>query len=253
MHGARRESRDRPASRKDVRYTGPYFVDAYAANLAGSPTIVHPAADLGHHAERASQKCLATKLQKGFIRPMRVLLPPPRRKPARCGEFRAIGTGISPTVCTAVIPESNLFRTAQPAEDGDVPVIRTRLSSCRKNSWTFLMLGHCSHEFSWPRAQPLASTTRSVPCARPRMSTTGRPCVAEAGSTSRLPIRRRSGAVRSHAAHVDAPLTAPTLQRASSFRGKNLSTWYEGVIQNISQSGVLFNGPQQCRRTRWWK
>jgi hypothetical protein len=29
------------------------------------------------------------------------------------------------------------------------------------------------------------------------------------------------------------------------YRGKNLSTWYEGVIQNISQSGVMFFGPQQ--------
>ena len=29
------------------------------------------------------------------------------------------------------------------------------------------------------------------------------------------------------------------------YRGKNLSTWYEGNIQNISQSGVLFEGPQQ--------
>ena len=29
------------------------------------------------------------------------------------------------------------------------------------------------------------------------------------------------------------------------YRGKNLSTWYEGLIQNISQSGVLFHGPQQ--------
>jgi hypothetical protein len=29
------------------------------------------------------------------------------------------------------------------------------------------------------------------------------------------------------------------------YRGKNLNTWYEGVIQNISQSGVMFHGPQQ--------
>jgi hypothetical protein len=28
------------------------------------------------------------------------------------------------------------------------------------------------------------------------------------------------------------------------YRGKNLSTWYAGVIQNISQSGVFFHGPQ---------
>jgi len=29
------------------------------------------------------------------------------------------------------------------------------------------------------------------------------------------------------------------------YRGKNLNTWYEGTIQNISQTGVLFHGPQR--------
>jgi len=32
---------------------------------------------------------------------------------------------------------------------------------------------------------------------------------------------------------------------AVRYRVRNLTTWYEGVIQNISQSGVLFHGPQQ--------
>lgn len=32
---------------------------------------------------------------------------------------------------------------------------------------------------------------------------------------------------------------------AVRYRGRNLSAWYEGVIQNISQSGVLFHGPKQ--------
>jgi hypothetical protein len=29
------------------------------------------------------------------------------------------------------------------------------------------------------------------------------------------------------------------------FRVKNLSNWFEGTIENISQSGVMFHGPQQ--------
>ena len=29
------------------------------------------------------------------------------------------------------------------------------------------------------------------------------------------------------------------------YRGKNLSTWYEGSIQNISQSGLMFCGPTE--------
>ncbi len=56
------------------------------------------------------------------------------------------------------------------------------------------------------------------------------------------PVRRRSGQKqitwmpRARRLKSDLPIR---------YRGKNLSTWYEGVIQNISQSGVLFHGPQQ--------
>ena len=46
------------------------------------------------------------------------------------------------------------------------------------------------------------------------------------------------------------PTWIPRARRVRSdipvrYRGKNLSTWYEGKIQNISQSGVLFEGSQQ--------
>jgi hypothetical protein len=56
------------------------------------------------------------------------------------------------------------------------------------------------------------------------------------------PTPRRSGQKK--------PTWMPRARRVRSdlpvrYRGKNLSTWYEGKIQNISQSGVLFEGPQQ--------
>ncbi len=55
-------------------------------------------------------------------------------------------------------------------------------------------------------------------------------------------VRRRSGQKQ--------PTWMPRARRLRSslpvrYRGKNLSTWYEGKIQNISQSGVWFYGPQQ--------
>jgi hypothetical protein len=55
-------------------------------------------------------------------------------------------------------------------------------------------------------------------------------------------VRRRSGRKQ--------PTWVPRARRLRSklpvrYRGKNLHTWYEGVIQNISQSGVMFHGPQQ--------
>jgi hypothetical protein len=32
---------------------------------------------------------------------------------------------------------------------------------------------------------------------------------------------------------------------AIRYRAKSLSVWHEGIVQDISQSGVLFHGPQQ--------
>jgi hypothetical protein len=55
-------------------------------------------------------------------------------------------------------------------------------------------------------------------------------------------VRRRSGQKK--------PTWMPRARRLRSsiplrYRGKNLSTWYPGTIKNISQSGVMFHGPQQ--------
>jgi len=54
--------------------------------------------------------------------------------------------------------------------------------------------------------------------------------------------RRRSGQKK--------PDWVPRARRLPSklpirYRGKNLHTWYQGTIQNISQSGVLFLGTKQ--------
>ena len=55
-------------------------------------------------------------------------------------------------------------------------------------------------------------------------------------------VRRRSGKKQ--------PTWTPRARRLKvnlpvRYRGKNLSTWYEGSIQNISMSGLMFWGPQQ--------
>jgi hypothetical protein len=52
-----------------------------------------------------------------------------------------------------------------------------------------------------------------------------------------------------HRSGQKQPTWMPRARRVRSslplrYRGKNLSTWYEGLIQNISQSGVMFHGPQ---------
>jgi PilZ domain len=109
-----------------------------------------------------------------------------------------------------------------------------------------LMLGRCSHEFSWPRRASsgdyyqvclLCATAYQYDWKSMRRGDR----VAEP-VTDTSTVRRRSGQKQ--------PTWMPRARRLRStlplrYRGKNLSTWYEGLIQNISQSGVLFNGPQQ--------
>ena len=48
--------------------------------------------------------------------------------------------------------------------------------------------------------------------------------------------KRPSWVPRARRLKLDIPLR---------YRVNKTSTWYEGIIENISQSGVLFNGPQQ--------
>ena len=48
--------------------------------------------------------------------------------------------------------------------------------------------------------------------------------------------KRPSWVPRARRLKLDIPLR---------YRVNKTSTWYEGIIANISQSGVLFNGPQQ--------
>jgi hypothetical protein len=109
-----------------------------------------------------------------------------------------------------------------------------------------LMLGRCSHEFSWPRRGEngeyyqvcmLCATAYQYDWKSMRR---GNPMDEPAAEGS--PVRRRSSRKQ--------PEWMPRARRVRSkiavrYRAKNLSAWYEGLIQNISQSGVLFHGPQQ--------
>jgi PilZ domain-containing protein len=108
-----------------------------------------------------------------------------------------------------------------------------------------LMLGHCSHEFSWPRRG--ADGDYYQVCLL---------CAAEykydwatMRRTERVKHEPVSGIRRSHA-RQKRPTWVPRARRLKldiplRYRVNRTSTWYEGIIENISQSGVLFLGPQQ--------
>ena len=108
-----------------------------------------------------------------------------------------------------------------------------------------LMLGRCSHEFSWPRRAANGDYYQvCMLCATAYQydwKTMRRGSKVDEPLADTSTVRRRSGQKQ--------PAWMPRARRLRSklpvrYRGKNLSTWYEGKIQNISQSGVLFHGPQ---------
>jgi len=107
-----------------------------------------------------------------------------------------------------------------------------------------LMLGRCSHEFSWPRRG--ADGNYYQVCLL---------CAAEykydwatMRRTERVKVEPIPGPRRSHA-REKRPSWVPRARRLKldiplRYRVNRASTWYEGIIENISQSGVLFLGPQ---------
>jgi hypothetical protein len=108
-----------------------------------------------------------------------------------------------------------------------------------------LMLGRCSHEFAWPRRAANGEYYQvCLQCAAAyqydwktmrRGSRVETPVAESTGVRRRSTSKQPTWVPRARRLKLDGPVR---------FRVKNLSTWFEGTIQNISQSGVLFQGPQ---------
>jgi len=113
-----------------------------------------------------------------------------------------------------------------------------------------LMLGRCSHEFSWPRRTANGDFYQvCLLCAAEykydwkTMRRTERVDHAAPAPAETLSTRRSRS-------HGRKPTWVPRARRLKlhmpvRYRVKNLGTWYEGVLENLSQSGVLFEGPQR--------
>ena len=108
-----------------------------------------------------------------------------------------------------------------------------------------LMLGRCSHEFSWPRRA--ADGHYYQVCLL---------CAAEykydwktMRRTERVEVTAEAGSAPRRKGHAKKPTWIPRARRLKlqiplRYRVKNLGSWYEGIVENLSQSGVLFQGPQ---------
>ena len=114
-----------------------------------------------------------------------------------------------------------------------------------------LMLGRCSHEFSWPRRAAngqfyevclLCAVEYSYDWTTMRRTERvdrSQSGLDEEGATarrSRTRVRKPTWVPRARRLRLDTPVR---------YRVKNLGGWYEGTIANLSQSGVLLQGPQR--------
>ena len=108
-----------------------------------------------------------------------------------------------------------------------------------------LRLGRCSHEFSWPRRAAdghyyqvclLCAAEYTYDWTTMRRTERVQVSPAEPGSRRRPREKKPSWVPRARRVRLHLPLR---------YRVKNLSTWAEGTILNISQSGVLFQGASE--------
>ena len=107
------------------------------------------------------------------------------------------------------------------------------------------MLGRCSHEFSWPRRSAdgnyyqvclLCAAEYKYDWTTLRRTERVEHAKPETGIRRSHPREKRPSWVpRARRLKLDIPLR---------YRVNKTSSWYEGIIENISQSGVLFIGPQ---------
>jgi len=105
-----------------------------------------------------------------------------------------------------------------------------------------LRLGRCSHEFSWPRRAAdghyyqvclLCAVEYKYDWTTMRRTERIALTVTEPGTRRRPREKKPTWVPRARRLKLNLPLR---------YRVKNLSTWSEGTIENISQSGVLFQG-----------
>lgn len=109
-----------------------------------------------------------------------------------------------------------------------------------------LLLGRCSHEFSWPRRA--ADGEYYQVCLL---------CAAEfkydwatMRRTERLTQEPDATSTSKRRPHARKPTWVPRARRIKMdapvrYRVRNLGTWNEGMIENLSQSGLLIAGPQR--------
>ena len=144
--------------------------------------------------------------------------------------------------------EGNLFKRGGSGEDEPCVGVRpgSKVTIMPQKLMDVLMLGRCSHEFSWPRRG--ADGDYYQVCLL---------CAAEykydwatMRRTQRLEHAKPETVVRRSHTREKRPSWTPRARRLKldvplRYRVNSTSTWHEGKIENLSQTGLLFHGPQQ--------
>jgi len=146
------------------------------------------------------------------------------------------------------VHESNLFKVESSGDDGHASeaLLTLEVIDMPQKFMDVLMLGRCSHEFSWPRRGAdgdyyqvclLCAAEYKYDWTTMRRTERVQHATPETGvRRAHTREKRPSWVPRARRLKLDIPLR---------YRVNKTSTWYEGIIENISQSGVLFQGPQE--------
>jgi hypothetical protein len=113
-----------------------------------------------------------------------------------------------------------------------------------------LMLGRCSHEFSWPRRDPEGDYYQVCLLCAAQYKYDWKLMQRIERLDQEEPANGQPPAAPARRSHVRKPTWVPRARRVKlrlpvRYRVKHLGTWYEGNIDNLSQSGVLFSGTQR--------
>ena len=108
-----------------------------------------------------------------------------------------------------------------------------------------ITLGHCSHEFSWPRRAPdgdyyqvclvCATQYKYDWKAMRRTERLDSPTADELAFSPAMRSRKPSWVPRARRLRLRTPVR---------YRAKGQTLWREGVIENLSQSGLLIRGEE---------
>jgi len=109
-----------------------------------------------------------------------------------------------------------------------------------------LMLGRCSHEFSWPRRAADGHYYQVCLLCAAEYKYDWKTMRRVKRMSSEPEATTETQRNRNHKKPTWVPRARRlSLQTPLRYRPKGLGTWHEGIVENLSQSGVLLLGPQQ--------